>query len=126
MPRLSSALAETAFQASIAAANFGLDKLTEVFYEKALAGDVPSMLTVKSGSGSTNSLGMNSAAKIEIVREPLEAPDSFDKIQAAIMRKDGWSGGPDWHKTTVMVEDLRAWLSADRPDPWRADRPDAK
>jgi len=23
---------------------------------------------------------------------------------------DGWSSGPDWHQTTIMVEDLRVWL----------------
>jgi len=35
-----------------------LDRLTETFYAKALAGDVQAgVLTVKSGSGSTSSLG---------------------------------------------------------------------
>jgi hypothetical protein len=26
--------------------------------------------------------------------------------------KDGWTSGPDWHQTTIMVEDLRVWLKA--------------
>jgi hypothetical protein len=26
--------------------------------------------------------------------------------------EDGWSSGPDWHQTTIMVEDLRVWLRA--------------
>jgi hypothetical protein len=63
-----------------------LDRLTQVFYEKALAGDVQSgLLTVRIWERKHELLGMNSAAKIEIVQAPLEAPTSYERIKAAIM-----------------------------------------
>src|SRR5262245_27267855 len=64
-----------------------LDRLTEVFYEKALAGDVQSgLLTVRIWERKQELLGMNSAAKIEIVQEPPEAETGYEEITRAIMR----------------------------------------
>src|SRR5262249_38151571 len=65
-----------------------LDRLTEVFYEKALAGDVQSgVLTVKLWERKHELLGLNSAARVDlqILTQPQEAPSSFEKIRAAIM-----------------------------------------
>jgi hypothetical protein len=63
-----------------------LDRLTQVFYEKALAGDVQSgLLTVRIWERKHELLGMNSAAKIEIVQAPPDAPTSYERIKAAIM-----------------------------------------
>jgi hypothetical protein len=63
-----------------------LDRLTQVFYEKALAGCIQSgLLTVRIWERKHELLGMNSAAKIEIVQAPLEEPTSYERIKAAIM-----------------------------------------
>src|SRR5262245_60068794 len=58
------------------------------------AGDVQSgLLTVRIWERKHELLGMNSAAKIEIVQAPAEAPTRHEKITAAIMRL---RVGPDW------------------------------
>jgi hypothetical protein len=57
---------------------------------------------------------------------PSNRPKGYDAAKAALINSingkrlaatvvnsvgdDGWSAGPDWHQTTIMVEDLRAWL----------------
>src|SRR5215831_15060356 len=64
-----------------------LDRLVQVFLEKALAGDVQSgLLTVRIYERLHELLGMNSAAKIEILQSPPEAEQGFDQIHAMIMR----------------------------------------
>jgi len=64
-----------------------LDKLVQVFYEKALAGCIQNgLLAVRIWERKHELLGMNSAAKTEIVQAPPEAPDPFDKIYAAIKK----------------------------------------
>ena len=64
-----------------------LDKLTEVFYSKALAGCVQSgLLEIRIWERKHELLGCNSPSKIEIVQAPPEAPDSFDRIYAAIKK----------------------------------------
>src|SRR5262249_55172199 len=64
-----------------------LDRLTQVFYEKALAGCIQSgLLTVRIYERKHELLGMNSAAKIEIVQAPPEAPTSYERITEVIMQ----------------------------------------
>ena len=64
-----------------------LSRLMQVFYEKALAGDVQSgLLTVRIWERKHELLGMNSAVKVQIMQEPAQAPDSFEKIYNAITR----------------------------------------
>jgi len=64
-----------------------LDRLTQVFYEKALAGCIQSgLLTVRIWERKHELLGMNAAAKFEVVTAPPEAPPRHEKIRAAIMR----------------------------------------
>jgi hypothetical protein len=71
-----------------------LDRLVQVFLEKALAGDVQSgLLTVRIFERLHELLGMNSAAKIEIVQAPVREPTRHEKIRDAIMRV---ARGPDW------------------------------
>jgi len=43
------------------------------------------LLTVRIWERKHELLGMNSAAKIEIIQAPLEAPTSYERIKAAIM-----------------------------------------
>src|SRR5262249_22496376 len=65
-----------------------LDRLTEVFYLKALAGDVPSgMLTVKIWERLHALLGLDAAQRVDlqIVSQPPEAP-SFEKLHQLILR----------------------------------------
>src|SRR5262249_37272999 len=70
-----------------------IDRLLEVFFERSLRGDVQSgLLTVRIWERLHELLGMNSAAKIEIVQAPSEAPTRYEKITEAIMRL---TGGPD-------------------------------
>ena len=58
-----------------------LDRLTQVFYEKALDGDVQSgLLTVRIWERKHELLGMNAATKIEIVQEPPDAPRRTTKL----------------------------------------------
>src|SRR5215471_11580437 len=67
-----------------------LDRLTQVFYEKALAGDVQSgLLTVRIWERKHELLGMNAAAKFEVVTAPPEAPPRHEKIRAVIERLTG-------------------------------------
>jgi hypothetical protein len=73
-----------------------LDKLTEVFYLKALGGDVQSgLLTVRIWERLHELLGLDAAQRVDlqIVSQPPEAPSSFEKIHEMIMRigrqKDG-------------------------------------
>ena len=66
-----------------------LDKLTEVFYLKALAGDVQSgLLTVRIWERLHELLGLNAAQRVDlqIVSQPAEAPNSFEKLHEMIMR----------------------------------------
>jgi hypothetical protein len=72
-----------------------LDKLTEVFYGKALAGDVPSgLLTVKIWERLHELLGLDAAQRVDlqIVSQPAEVP-SFEKLHEMVLRigrqKDG-------------------------------------
>src|SRR5215831_17464728 len=65
-----------------------LDKLTEVFYLKALAGDVPSgLLTVRIWERLHELLGLDAAQRVDlqIVSQPAEAPSSFEKVHAMIL-----------------------------------------
>ena len=64
-----------------------LDRLTQVFYEKALAGCIQSgLLTVRIWERKHELLGMNAAAKFEVVTAPPEAPSRHERIREAIMR----------------------------------------
>jgi len=64
-----------------------LDRLTQVFYEKALAGCIQSgLLTVRIWERKHELLGMNAAAKFEVVTAPPEAPPRHERIREAIMR----------------------------------------
>jgi hypothetical protein len=64
-----------------------LDRLTQVFYEKALAGCIQSgLLTVRIWERKHELLGMNAAAKFEVVTAPPEAPPRHERIRQAIMR----------------------------------------
>jgi hypothetical protein len=70
-----------------------LDRLTQVFYEKALAGCIQSgLLTVRIWERKHELLGMNAAAKFEVVTAPLEAKPRHEKIREVIMRL---TGGPE-------------------------------
>ena len=67
-----------------------LDRLTQVFYEKALAGCIQSgLLTVRIWERKHELLGMNAAAKFEVVTAPPEAPPRHEKIRAVIERLTG-------------------------------------
>lgn len=95
-----------------------LDRLTQVFYEKALAGCIQSgLLTVRIWERKHELLGMNSAAKIEIVQAPSEAPTRYEKLTEAIMRL---TGGPD--RQPFQPKRLNGGLSPDPDDD--ADEPD--
>src|SRR5262249_42087353 len=60
-----------------------LDRLTQVFYEKALGGCIQSgLLTVRIWERKHELLGMNAAAKFEVVTAPPEAPPRHEKIRA--------------------------------------------
>jgi len=64
-----------------------LDRLTQVFYEKALAGCIQSgLLTVRIWERKHELLGMNAAAKFEVITAPPEAPSRHEKIREVIMR----------------------------------------
>src|SRR5499427_6702224 len=64
-----------------------LDRLTQVFYEKELAGCIQSgLLTVRIWERKHELLGMNAAAKFEVITAPLEAPSRHEKIREVIMR----------------------------------------
>src|SRR5262249_48138213 len=66
-----------------------LDKLTEVFYGKALGGDVlAGTLGAKIWERKHELLGLDAVQRIDlqIINEPREAPHEFDKIYDAIMR----------------------------------------
>ena len=63
-----------------------IDRLTQIFFEKALAGDVQSgLLTVRIWERKHELLGMNAAAKFEVVTRPPDAPTRYERIHAAIM-----------------------------------------
>jgi hypothetical protein len=67
-----------------------LDRLTQVFYEKALGGCIQSgLLTVRIWERKHELLGMNAAAKFEVVTAPPEAPPRHEKIRMAIERLTG-------------------------------------
>src|SRR5215472_13567733 len=73
-----------------------LDRLTEVFYLKALAGDVPSgLLTVRIWERLHELLGLDAAQRVDlqIVNQAAEVP-SFNRIHEIIMRisKQGRDG----------------------------------
>jgi len=64
-----------------------LDRLTQVFYEKALGGCIQSgLLTVRIWERKHELLGMNAAAKFEVVTAPPEAVPRHERIREAIMR----------------------------------------
>src|SRR5262249_31011091 len=64
-----------------------LDRLTQVFYEKALGGCIKSgLLTVRIWERKHELLGMNAAAKFEVVTAPPEAVPRHERIREAIMR----------------------------------------
>jgi len=64
-----------------------LDRLTQVFYEKALGGCIQSgLLAVRIWERKHELLGMNAAAKFEVVTAPPEAPPRHERIREAIMR----------------------------------------
>jgi len=63
-----------------------IDRLTQIFFEKALAGDVQSgLLTVRIWERKHELLGMNAAAKFEVVTRPPDAISSHEKIRRTIM-----------------------------------------
>src|SRR5215469_9277881 len=73
-----------------------LDRLTQVFFEKALAGDVQSgLLTVRIWERKHELLGMNAAAKFEVVTAPREAPNSYARITAALLSLKHGDGDGD-------------------------------
>ena len=63
-----------------------LDQLTQVFYEKAISGCIQSgLLVIRVLERKHELLGMNSAARVEIIQAPQETPnEEFDEIFAAI------------------------------------------
>jgi len=66
-----------------------LDRLTEVFYLKALAGDVQSgLLTVRIWERLHELLGLNAAQRVDlqIVSQPQEGPQSHERLFEMIMR----------------------------------------
>jgi hypothetical protein len=65
-----------------------LDRLAEVFYEKALAGDVHSgAVTVKIWERKHELLGLNAVQRIDLqITQPPTAPQSFDKIREVVRR----------------------------------------
>jgi hypothetical protein len=75
-----------------------IDRLVQVFFEKALAGDVPSgLLVVRIWERLHELCGMNAAAKIELIQAPREAPTSYERITDVIMqltRPNGRNGKP--------------------------------
>jgi hypothetical protein len=76
-----------------------LDRLTQVFYEKALAGCIQSgLLTVRIWERKHELLGMNAAAKIEIAQAPPEAETRHDKIRRVFweLRHPGQPMPDDW------------------------------
>jgi len=63
-----------------------IDRLTQIFFEKALAGDVQSgLLTVRIWERKHELLGMNAAAKFEVVTAPREAPTSYQRITEVLL-----------------------------------------
>jgi len=73
-----------------------LDRLTQVFFEKAIAGDVQAgTLTVKIWERKHELLGMNAAAKIELIQAPAQAETRYEKITrviTAIARRNAGKG----------------------------------
>ena len=73
-----------------------IDRLTQIFFEKALAGDVQSgLLTVRIWERKHELLGMNAAAKFEVVTAPREAPNSYARITAALLSLKHGNGNGD-------------------------------
>jgi len=72
-----------------------LDRMIEVFFQKAIAGDVNSAtLVVKALERKAELFALNAAQRIDlqVIRAP-EQPSRFDRIYAAIMQV---KHGPDW------------------------------
>jgi len=65
-----------------------LDRLTQVFYLRALQGDVQSgLLTVRIWERLNELLGLDAVQRIDLqIVQPPEAPQGFEKIRAAILR----------------------------------------
>lgn len=64
-----------------------LDQLAQVFFEKGMAGDVPSgTLAVKIWERKHELVGLNAATRIEVVQAPADQPDDFQRIYDAISR----------------------------------------
>jgi len=71
-----------------------LDRLTQIFYEKAINGCIQSgLLVIRVLERKHELLGMNSAVKIEIAQTPPNAPTRHDRIREAIFRM---ARGSDW------------------------------
>ena len=63
-----------------------ITRLTQVFVEKGLAGDTASCLcAVRLWERKHELLGLNAAAKFEVVTAPRDAPTGHERIKAAIM-----------------------------------------
>jgi len=76
-----------------------LDRLTQVFYEKALAGCIQSgLLTVRIWERKHELLGMNAAAKFEVVTAPPQAESRHDKIRRVFweLQHPGQPMPDDW------------------------------
>jgi hypothetical protein len=85
-----------------------IDRLVQVFFEKALAGDVPSgLLVVRIWERLHELCGMNAAAKIELIQAPREAPTSYERITDVIINS------PVPTAATVSLV-LRRWMATAR------------
>ena len=78
---------DTASRLQMIKADLGqITRLTQVFFEKGLAGDTQSCLcAVRLWKRKHELLGMNAAAKFEVVTAPRDAPTGHERIKAAIM-----------------------------------------
>ena len=78
---------DTASRLQMIKADLGqITRLTQVFFEKGLAGDTQSCLcAVRLWKRKHELLGMNAAAKFEVVTRPPDQPTQHERISAAIM-----------------------------------------
>jgi len=78
---------DTASRLQMIKADLGLiTRLTQVFFERGLAGDTQSCLcAVRLWERKHELLGLNAAAKFEVVTAPRDAPTQHERIKAAIL-----------------------------------------
>jgi len=78
---------DTASRLQMIKADLGqITRLTQVFFEKGLAGDTQSCLrAVRLWERKHELLGMNAAAKFEVVTAPRDAPSSYQKITDVLL-----------------------------------------